>query len=106
VYEEDSTADVPPLVYAEDLSSNGTYLRRAGDVTEQDGQPYGMLMGAKSGAVLLGHEDQLRVTPSLVLVYNSFHQSLAAEAKFDVVQAREKAVCYRTTLLLHLRFAK
>ncbi|KAJ9643076.1 hypothetical protein H2199_004599 [Coniosporium tulheliwenetii] len=90
VYEEDSTADVPPLVYAEDLSSNGTYLRRAGDVTEQDGQPYGMLMGARSGAVLLGHEDQLRMTPSLVLVYNSFHQSPAAGKQCDAVQAQEK----------------
>ena len=58
VYDQDDLRDVKPLIYAEDLSSNGTYWNEA-------------LIGRGTSAILLSHGDRLRISPKITLQFHA-----------------------------------
>jgi hypothetical protein len=65
IFEEGSSEDgIPPLVYVEDLSTNGTYLTRS---TSNQLATKEQRMSRRDGKILLGSNDQLRVSPTLAL---------------------------------------
>lgn len=65
VYEEDEASSIPPLVYVEDRSTNGTYLTRARQTSEK------RLTRGQNGTVLLCDGDQLRVSSLMVFYFVS-----------------------------------
>ncbi|KAF2004398.1 kinase-like protein [Amniculicola lignicola CBS 123094] len=70
LYEQDFTAGIPPFVYATDLSTNGTYLKKSNtDCVASQGQ--GVLMGRRNGSFLLDDGDKLRLSNCVTLVYHS-----------------------------------
>lgn len=78
IFDDDHSDGVAPLVYAEDLSRNGTYWN-------------GSLIGKGNGGILLSDGDTLRVSPR---IYYHFRQSARqdAEPPFDLTQEREMKV--------------
>src|SRR5690242_18513712 len=69
LYEQDPVAQIAPLVYATDLSSNGTYLKKSNmESTASLGS--GVLMGQNS-TFLLDEGDELRISDTVALVYHS-----------------------------------
>lgn len=78
VYENDEPDEVETLVYAEDLSRNGTYW-------------HGSLIGRGSGGFLLSGGDVLKLTRNTQLVFTTLpgHQK---KANFDQIQECEMAV--------------
>ncbi len=78
VYDTDKATNVTPLVYAEDLSRNGTFWNSS-------------LIGKGNGGFLLDDEDTLRVSARTLFVYRRL---LLAddEELFDLVQEREMKV--------------
>jgi FHA domain len=73
--EEDS---VSPLVYAEDLSSNGTYWN-------------GTFIGRANGAFLLSHGDEIRLSSTITLLFKSVLGS-AEEAELEGIPMRDLEV--------------
>ena len=64
-YASDSRfAPVAPLVFAEDLSLNGTKLERASDDADLSIPTTTRALSRKDGAVLLHHDDKLYVSPT------------------------------------------
>lgn len=57
-------APVAPLVFVEDLSTNGTILERLIDVVEPAVPSPPMKLSRHSGAILLNHGDKLHVSPT------------------------------------------
>lgn len=82
LFEQEQGSDIPPLVYAEDLSSNGTYWN-------------GTLIGRVNGGVLLSDGDVLRVSPHRSFSYRGADPILP-ELR-DEIQEREKKVDALTT---------
>lgn len=82
MFEQEEGSDIPPLVYAEDLSSNGTYWN-------------GTLIGRGNGGVLLSDGDVLRVSPRLSFSYRGADPILPEPR--DEVLEREKKVDALTT---------
>ena len=78
VYDKSSDVEIKPLVYAEDISSNGSYWN-------------GSLIGEGQGAVLLSDFDELRISPRISLVFRSYIRNDADET--DPIQQAEKNVC-------------
>jgi FHA domain len=80
IFDEDPSDGIAPLVYAEDLSRNGTYWN-------------GTLIGKGNGGVLLSEGDTLRVSPR---IYYHFHQLAThhQEQRFDFTQECEMKVGY------------
>ncbi|ORY09890.1 kinase-like domain-containing protein [Clohesyomyces aquaticus] len=70
LYEQDPVAGIPPLVYAADVSTNGTYLKKS-NVECASSQGRGIRMGRKSGSFLLDEGDELRISDSVTLIYHS-----------------------------------
>lgn len=67
------------MIYAEDLSSNGSYWN-------------GALIGKGNGAILLSDGDELRISPRIKLV---FHTAIAHESdELDKLQKTELQVCH------------
>ena len=79
--DEDETT-VPPLVYAEDLSRNGTFWN-------------GRLIGRGNGGFLLSDGDVLRLSPRVEIVYHcsDIEWEQGVNRQYDPVQAAEKKVC-------------
>ncbi|KAI9877518.1 MAG: hypothetical protein M1830_003714 [Pleopsidium flavum] len=77
LYDQDEDSDIAPLVYAEDLSRNGTYWN-------------GALIGRGNGGVLLSNGDNLRISPRLSLVY--YGTDLPKSESLDHIQEQEKKV--------------
>ena len=84
VYENDEPNDVDTLVYAEDLSQNGTYWN-------------GGFIGKGNGGFLLGENDTLRLSRRTCLTFTSV-SSRENENPFDLTQEVEMAVRYRNTI--------
>lgn len=80
VYDGDEPNDVAPLVYAEDLSRNGTFWN-------------GFLIGKGNGGFLLSDGDTLRVSARTLFVYR-IHNPGNEDHLFDLVQEHEMNVCY------------
>ena len=79
VYDLDETTEVAPLVFAEDLSRNGTFWNNS-------------LIGKGNGGFLLDDQDTLRVSARTVFVYRRL-LPVGEEELFDLVQEREMKVC-------------
>ena len=78
VYNGENPNDVAPLVYAEDLSRNGTFWN-------------GSLIGKGNGGFLLSDKDTLRVSARILFVYRTI--ALREEDNlFDLTQEREMKV--------------
>ncbi|KAF7513282.1 hypothetical protein GJ744_009703 [Endocarpon pusillum] len=75
IFDDDHPDGIAPLVYAEDLSRNGTYWN-------------GSLIGKGNAGVLLSDGDTLRISPR---IYYHFRQSTRQEAErqFDLTQECE-----------------
>ncbi len=78
IFDDDQSDGIAPLVYAEDLSRNGTYWN-------------GSLVGKGNGGVLLSDGDTLRISPR---VYYHFHDVTKQnqERPFDLTQECEMKV--------------
>jgi pSer/pThr/pTyr-binding forkhead associated (FHA) protein len=78
VYNGEKLNDVAPLVYAEDLSRNGTFWN-------------GSLIGKGNGGFLLSDKDTLRVSARILFVFRTIipHEE---DDLFDLTQEREMKV--------------
>ncbi|KAL5379949.1 hypothetical protein PMIN06_005154 [Paraphaeosphaeria minitans] len=70
IYDEFGNGGVPPLVYASDMSSNGTFLTKSNAERANSQASQGVLMTRKHGAFLLDDKDELRISESVSLVYH------------------------------------
>ncbi|KAK8171441.1 kinase-like domain-containing protein [Phyllosticta citrichinensis] len=61
---------IAPLVYAQDISSNGTFLQRINRKDCPHDDVRGVLMGRKIKSTLLEHGDELWPAPRIVLCYH------------------------------------
>ncbi|EXJ62638.1 CAMK protein kinase [Cladophialophora yegresii CBS 114405] len=77
VYEDDEPSGVENLVYAEDLSLNGTYWN-------------GSFIGKGNGGFLLSDQDTLRLSRRTYLVFTAMPSSRTPET-FDYIQETEMA---------------
>ncbi|OAG38317.1 hypothetical protein AYO21_07437 [Fonsecaea monophora] len=77
VYENDGPCEIDTLVYAEDLSQNGTYWN-------------GSLIGKGNGGFLLSDNDVLRLSRQTYLIFSAT-SSGAAKENFDHTQEAEMA---------------
>ncbi|KAF2263899.1 kinase-like protein [Lojkania enalia] len=73
LYEQDPIADIPPFVYATDVSTNGTYLKKSNSECSSS-QGRGIRMGRNKGAFLLDNGDELQISDSVTLIYRSLIQ--------------------------------
>jgi len=78
VYNGEKLNDVAPLVYAEDLSRNGTFWN-------------GSLIGKGNGGFLLSDKDTLRVSAKILFVYHSVFPH-GEDDLFDLTQEHEMKV--------------
>jgi FHA domain len=78
VYEKDKPTEISPLVYAEDLSRNGTFWN-------------GSLIGKGNGGFLLSEGDTLRVSTKTYFTFQSCAEDVGKEI-FDLVQEKEMKV--------------
>ena len=78
VYDNDKPDDFSPLVYAEDLSRNGTFWNSS-------------LIGKGNGGFLLSNKDTLRVSARILFVYRMIDPRERDES-FDFVQEHEMKV--------------
>lgn len=88
LYEEDPVAEIAPLVYATDLSANGTFLRKSNAKCAASQDP-GILMGHNS-TFLLDDGDELRISDTVTLIYYS--NNPVEEIELSPIQGREKNV--------------
>ena len=82
-YDEDSSSGIPPLVYAQDLSANGTLLKRPKDDADPGKSNISQLLRKAGKPVLLSNEDQLFVSPSISFTF----------VARDPTRVRIKAAC-------------
>jgi pSer/pThr/pTyr-binding forkhead associated (FHA) protein len=78
IFDDDQSDGVAPLVYAEDLSRNGTFWN-------------GSLIGKGNGGVLLSDGDTLRVSPRIYYHFRQNGEQNEAQS-FDLTQEREMKV--------------
>lgn len=69
LYEKSGAGEIPPLVYATDVSSNGTFLKRNNQACASSQQDRGILVTRKHGAFLLNEKDELQISESITLIY-------------------------------------
>ncbi len=77
LYDQEEDSNIAPLVYAEDLSRNGTYWN-------------GALIGRGNGGVLLSNGDKLRLSPRLSFIYHGTDPP--KYEPLDHIQEQEKEV--------------
>lgn len=58
VHDKSGKSDIEPLLYAEDLSTNGTYWN-------------GTLIGKDNGGFLISDRDELSISPSITLTFHA-----------------------------------
>ena len=90
VYDNDNSTSVDLLVYAEDLSRNGTFWN-------------GSLIGKGNGGFLLSDGDTLRVSSRISFVYLKVATDGDTES-FDLVQEREMKVSGSYNLVSRIDF--
>ncbi|RAR14322.1 Pkinase-domain-containing protein [Stemphylium lycopersici] len=86
LYEQDPISNVAPLVYATDLSANGTYLRKS-DSKYAASHDVGVLMGHKN-TFLLDDGDELRLSDTITLIYVS--RGSMKPVEFTPIQEMER----------------
>lgn len=82
-----SDSEIAPLVYAEDLSSNGSYWENS-------------LIGRGNGAVLLSDGDKIRISPRICVFFRSIKKQV--EEAIDSVCADETSVSISRSILQFL----
>ncbi len=88
LFEQNPIAKVPPLVYATDLSFNGTFLKKR--YLPDTISPVSEFLMGKNCTYLLDDGDELRLSESVILTYHSLiHMD---HTGFSAIQEREKAV--------------
>ncbi|KAF2639016.1 kinase-like protein [Massarina eburnea CBS 473.64] len=87
LYESDPVANVPPFVYATDMSTNGTYLKKFKEACASSQSDQGILMG-KGSAFLLDDEDELRISESVTLIYHEINP--AEQVRLTYTQEQER----------------
>lgn len=80
VYDKSAATEVGTLVYAEDLSRNGTYWNRS-------------LIGRGNGGFLLSTDDVLKLSGSVSLRFKPAEIPITEDSHFDNVQEMEMEVC-------------
>jgi hypothetical protein len=70
MYEETPDCIIPPLLYAQDTSTNGTYLLRSSAGLQGTASNREIRMTKEMGALLLFEGDRLRIGRNLLLVYH------------------------------------
>ncbi|KAF2112005.1 kinase-like domain-containing protein [Lophiotrema nucula] len=89
LYEQDIVAAISPFVYATDVSTNGTYLKKhSRNCTSSQGT--GIRMGRNNGAFLLDDGDELRLSNSVTLVFHAMEEG--GLARLSPTQEREKSL--------------
>ena len=83
IYDDGDGSDIMTLVYAEDLSSNGTFWN-------------GLLIGKEKGGALLSDGDQLRISPDVDVFFHTNQQ--ASVPLWDDVRVREQKVRFPAPL--------
>lgn len=78
VFDQCAKAEIKPLVYAEDLSSNGTYWND-------------LFIGRGHSAVLLSDGDELRLSPSCTLVFRAVAEN-SDVVEVDATRRKEMTV--------------
>ncbi|KAK5201597.1 hypothetical protein LTR16_002119 [Cryomyces antarcticus] len=99
VYEDSANDEMLPLVYAEDLSTNGTYLRRKCQDGNEGPQNPSHLMGRATGGTLLSDGDELYLAPTLLLTYFSNAQFETSPQELDTTVMSEKKLFEPSYLL-------
>ena len=82
VYENDEPTEVDTLVYAEDLSQNGTYWN-------------GSFIGKGNGGFLLSDQDVLRLSRRTYFTFSPAPSGQKKPESFDYIQETEMAVRLR-----------
>lgn len=59
----EDTKKIPPLVYVQDFSTNGTFLRRAATITQTAMKE--QQLSRQNGRILLAPGDHLRICPNM-----------------------------------------
>lgn len=92
IFDEDTSVNnIPPLVYVQDFSTNGTYLKRP---TSDPASAVEQLLSRRDGKILLGAGDQIRISPAIAF---RFRYSGTVDPNFDrlpAAQRREAEVGY------------
>ena len=79
MYDDSDPTEVDTLVYAEDLSRNGTFWN-------------GSLIGKGNGGFLLSQDDVLKLSASNTLIFKR-SSPLNDVSQFDLIQEKEMEVC-------------
>ncbi|KAH7122459.1 kinase-like domain-containing protein [Dendryphion nanum] len=87
IYESDHIYETPPFVYATDLSTNGTFIKKH-NVECSSPQSKAIRMGRKNGAFLLDDGDELRLSNSVTLIFRSHIPQRSAD--MTLIQRHEK----------------
>ena len=85
IFEESGQSEVKPLVYAEDLSSNGSYWN-------------GSLIGRGNNGVLLSNLDEIRVSQRISVIFHSVIDHDVVDV--DEVQQSDTKVIFRHCFIL------
>jgi pheromone a factor receptor len=88
LYDESGSGGVPPLVYATDVSSNGTFFTKTNAVCTNSQADQGVLMTRQHGAFLLDDRDELRISDSVTLIYHD----MEAKATSPLTPTQEREV--------------
>ncbi|KAF2676749.1 Pkinase-domain-containing protein [Lentithecium fluviatile CBS 122367] len=88
LYEKDPVSDIPPFVYATDLSTNGTFLKKSNVQCASSQDERGMRLGRSNGSFLLDDGDELRISDNVTLIYHEFNPPL--EQRLTYTQEQEK----------------
>jgi hypothetical protein len=96
IYEQDPNSTIPPSVYATDISTNGTYIKKS-NAECASSQGKGMRMG-RDATFLLDEGDELRLSNSVTLIYHSLKP--VRGVNLPAVQQREQQVSNEASSLL------
>ncbi|KAF2196325.1 hypothetical protein GQ43DRAFT_383577 [Delitschia confertaspora ATCC 74209] len=89
MYEPGDATEIPPFVYATDVSTNGTYIKK--DITHGTGLPRHIRLTRKHGSYLLDDGDELQLSNSVTLIYRTLCSN--EEDVLNTTQQREKKAC-------------
>jgi len=90
LYEKDCVSDIRPFVYATDVSTNGTFLRKNNAECLSSQGKGGVLMGRDNGSFLLDEQDELKIAESVTLIYHEMET--ATDHQLTITQKREKQI--------------
>lgn len=94
LFDRENPSDIAPLVYAQDLSLNGTLWNN-------------IPMGKGNGSFLLSDGDTLRLSPGIVLRFQQYPDNTGnatAEGCFDALQRAEMKVCLFVPSLFYIQY--